>query len=154
MKTDNEKTIKILNDLLEVNNDRIEGYKHASDETRETDLKDLFSRLSETSSKFKSELIPEIQKLGGTPVDGTATTGKLYRVWMDVRAALTNRSRKAILRSCEMGEDVAVRNYEEALKDVPSGSPIYQLINNQYKQIKSEHDWVRTLRNEEINITA
>jgi hypothetical protein len=33
----------------------------------------------------------------GTPEEGTRITGKFFRVWMDVKAALTNKDRKAIL---------------------------------------------------------
>jgi len=36
-------TIDVINDLIIINNDRIEGYKTASDETQEQDLKQLFS---------------------------------------------------------------------------------------------------------------
>jgi len=39
-----QKTIDVVNDLIIINNDRIEGYKTASEETEEQDLKELFSR--------------------------------------------------------------------------------------------------------------
>jgi hypothetical protein len=45
----NEKSIDVLNKLIEINNDRIEGYQTASDETKESDLKELFSKLSNTA---------------------------------------------------------------------------------------------------------
>lgn len=46
---DNEKQIEVLNSLIIINNDRIEGYKTAGAEAKETDLKMLFSDLMETS---------------------------------------------------------------------------------------------------------
>ena len=39
MKT--EKTIDVLNSLIEINNDRIYGYETASKEVEETDLKNV-----------------------------------------------------------------------------------------------------------------
>ena len=146
METNNQKTIDELNNLLEINNDRIEGYNHAVKETDESDLKTIFSQCSTTSLKCKQQLTAEIQKLGGTPVEGTRNTGKLYRAWMDIKSALTNKNRKAILSSCELGEDVAVKNYEDALKNSKVDQERYSLINSQYSLIKSDHDKVKALR--------
>jgi len=146
MENINKKTVDILNNLLEINNDRIAGYNQASKETNEIDLKSLFAQFAGTSYENKQELASEIRKLGGTPIEGTRTTGKLYRAWMDIRAALTNKDRKAILKSCETGEDVAVHNYEDALKEASLESSVYSLISKQYATIKSEHDKVRNMR--------
>ena len=41
---DNEKTLDVFNTLIEINNDRIEGYETATAETEEQDLKVLFSQ--------------------------------------------------------------------------------------------------------------
>jgi hypothetical protein len=41
-----EKTIEVLNTLITINNDRIEGYDTAAKETDEYDLKNLFSQLA------------------------------------------------------------------------------------------------------------
>ncbi len=49
----NEKLIGILNDLVEINNDRIEGYQKASDETKEEDM-DLKAIFAEMGNKSKS----------------------------------------------------------------------------------------------------
>src|SRR5258708_1537681 len=103
-----KKSIDVLNRLLEINNDRIADYQHAAKETKESDLKDLFSKMEGTSRKFRNELSSEIRNFGGNPTDGTALSGKVYRAWMDVRAALAVNDRKAVLKSCEFGEDIAV----------------------------------------------
>lgn len=144
----NEKSIDILNSLIEINNDRIEGYETASKETEEGDLKSLFSKFMETSRKCKSELVNEVTRLGGKPEEGTRTSGKFFRAWMDVKAALTAKDRKAILGSCEFGEDAAVGTYANALKKSNGDLSTDQqtMINNQYTLIKSEHDKIKAMR--------
>lgn len=144
----NEKTIDVLNTLIEINNDRIEGYETALDETEESDLQSLFSGFIETSERCKSELIDEVMRLGGTPTEGTKTTGKIYRLWMDLKSALTGKDRKLILNSCEYGEDVAVKTYEKAMQDDDEELGVEQasLISEQYRLIKNDHDKVRSLR--------
>ena len=114
---DNEKTIDALNSLIVINNDRIEGYKTAEAEAKETDLKMLFSDLMETSINNRKELIDEIAILDGTIEEGTRITGKFFRVWMDLKVAFTGNDRKIILESCEYGEKVALDQYEKVLRD-------------------------------------
>lgn len=144
----NEKAIDVLNSLVEINNDRIEGYETASDETEDSDLKALFSHCTQTSQKCKADLVAEVRRLGGTPTEGTRTDGKFYRAWMDIKAALTGKNRKTILNSCEFGEDVAVDTYHNALKDNTAEITAEQqsMISQQYSLIKADHDKIKTLR--------
>jgi uncharacterized protein (TIGR02284 family) len=144
----NDKTVDVLNKLLEINNDRVEGYEKALKETEESDLKTLFAQLARTSSKFVTELTDEIRSMDGKPVEGTMMSGKFFRAWMDVKAAITGRDRKAILRSCEFGEDRAVDVYESVLEDDLDnlGSMQQDLIKAQYALIKADHDKIHYLR--------
>ena len=143
-----EKTIDVLNELITINNDRIEGYKTASDETEEQELKTLFAQFISTSQKCKSELVTQVNKLGGEIAEGTKTSGKFFRVWMDVKAAITGKDRKAILNSCEMGEDVAKGTYENVLSDDfdKLTAELQTVIRQQYALIKADHDEVKFMR--------
>ena len=145
---ENEKTIAVLNTLITINNDRIEGYETASKETEEQDLKTLFAQFSSTSQKCKQELTNEVSKLGGTSAEGTLTTGKLHRVWMDVKAALTGKDREAILKSCEFGEGVAQDTYEKALENDIDNLNVEQqtMIKAQHTLLKADQDKVKSMR--------
>ena len=148
-----EKSIEVLNTLIEINNDRIAGYATAINETEEVDLKMLFSGLKKTSETCNAQLISEVLKLGGKPAEGTKTIGKLYRVWMDIKSALTGKDRKAILNSCEFGEDIAVDTYQKALRDNLLDITAEQqiMLNTQFALIKSGHDKVKNLRDVSVN---
>ncbi len=84
----NDKVISILNDLLRINHDRIVGYEKAIDELKDedADLKTLFHRYTQDSKQYANELTHEISRLGGNPTDGTTNSGKIYRVWMDLKS--------------------------------------------------------------------
>jgi len=143
-----EKTIEVLNTLIEINNDRIEGYETAAKETDEDDLKALFAQLASTSEECKAELIDEVEQLGGTHTEGTRTTGKFFRAWMDVKAALTDKDRNAILSSCEYGEDVAMKTYQDVLDNHSEELTDEQLdlVEEQSELIQADHDTVKSLR--------
>lgn len=142
-----EKTIEAFNSLIIINNDRVEGYKTAEAEAEETDLKMLFSDLMQTSVQNRKELVAEVTRLGGTPDEGTRVTGKFFRVWMDVKAAFTGNDRKAILESCEYGEDVILETYKKVLiqDHQDTNSKEQDLLNKHYALLKVDHDRVKEL---------
>ncbi len=144
----NEQTVDALNTLITINNDRIQGYETASEDTKAQDLKTLFAKLGATSQKCNRELRSEVNRLGGTAAEGTKTMGKFFRVWMDVKAAFTGNDRRAILESCEYGEDQAVHTYEDVLADEAEHLSAEQqaMIRAQHTLIKADHDEVKALR--------
>lgn len=144
---ENSKNIDALNKLIEINNDRIEGYETASKEANETDLKSLFGELASTSQKNVSELRAEVKKIGGKPQEGTRVTGKFFRAWMDVKAAFTGNDRHTILDSCEFGEDKALEVYESVLEDHRDlTAEQIQLVSQQQTALRADHDRVKALR--------
>ena len=145
----NEKIADVLNSLVQINNDRIEGYGNAADETDEADLKLLFNGMAAKSRLFISELSNEVRRFGGTPTESTTTSGKVFRVWMDFKAILTGKDRKAILASCEFGEDAAQDTYADAIKngrELGISSDIMEMITDQKAQLSEDHNRVKALR--------
>ena len=140
------KTAEVLNSLVTINNDRIQGYETALDETKDADLKSLFAQFIQTSITAKNELEEVLLKLGEKPDDGTRLDGKIYRLWMDFKAAVTGKDRTGILSSCEYGEDVALNSYKDALEEEHLDSTYKPLIESQKTRIKLEHDRVKSLR--------
>ncbi len=145
---ENEKTVDLLNTLITINNDRMEGYENASKETEELDLKIAFAKFEATSKQCNLELIAEVKKMGGTASEATRTSGKFFRVWMDVKAALTGKDRKFILNSCEYGEDVAKETYASALKHHAEdlSAELQTLIKAQHTLLVADHDKVKFMR--------
>ena len=144
-----EKITGILNDLIQNNNDRVVGYEKAIDELKaeDADLKMLFQRYTLESKQFVNELTQEVTRLGGDPSDSTTNSGKIYRVWMDLKAAIAGKDRKTILENCEFGEDAAQKAYDMALNtDVDFEPTLRELIVRQKAQLRIGHDEVKRLR--------
>lgn len=144
-----EKLVGILNDLIRINHDRVVGYEKAIDELKESDadLKALFQRYITESRQYAHELTQEVTRIGGSPADGTTNSGKIYRVWMDMKAAISGKDRKTILENCEFGEDAAQKAYDLALNsDVDLEPPHRDMIVRQKAVLKTGHDEVKRLR--------
>jgi uncharacterized protein (TIGR02284 family) len=147
----NSEIIEVLNDLILINNDRVVGYEKAYDETdaSDTDLRSIYNNLANHSRQHVSELTSEVNTLGGEPATGTMVSGKLYRVWMDVKAAFSSDGRKTSLENSEFGEDAAQKAYESALKSEDLTPELRSLITQQKATLRTGHDTIKSLRDSE-----
>jgi uncharacterized protein (TIGR02284 family) len=148
MKTENE-LVSVLNDLIRINNDRTAGYYKASEELKaaDIDLKTMFTNLANSSVQYAAELADEVRNLGGEPATDSTQSGKLYRVWMDIRSGISARDRKSVLSLCEFGEDAALKTYRLALEsDAEIPADIRQIILEQKDEIQTSHDMVKRYR--------
>lgn len=145
----NKELIQVLNDLIRINHDRTEGYHKAVEELKPTDidLKTMFTNMANTSVQYANALSAEVRNLGGTPAVDSTQSGKLYRVWMDIRSGISARDRKSVLALCEFGEDAALKAYNLALEsDAEMPAAIRQMIVEQKSSIQSSHDVVKRYR--------
>ncbi len=149
MTTMTTELVEVLNDLIKINNDRIDGYHKAAAETKniDVDLPAIFNAMADESRKYAAELTSRVTELGGESETGTTNMGKLYRAWMDVKATFTGKDRTAILASCEFGEDAAQRAYRDALaSDADIDTETRQLIASQKAALKDSHDLIKKYR--------
>jgi uncharacterized protein (TIGR02284 family) len=145
----NKDLIEVLNDLIRINHDRTEGYHKAVEELKPTDidLKTMFTNMANTSVQYANALSTEVRNLGGNPATDSTQSGKLYRVWMDIRSGISARDRKSVLALCEFGEDAALKAYKLALEsDAEIPADIRQLIVEQRTSLQSSHDVVKRYR--------
>ncbi|MCE7041807.1 PA2169 family four-helix-bundle protein [Dyadobacter sp. CY312] len=145
----NENLVEVLNDLIKINNDRIDGYEKALEEVKDidVDLRGMFQKMANESRENVAELSREVASLGGEIATGTTNSGKIYRVWMDIKATFTGHDRTSVLESCEYGEDAAQEAYEDALStDADLSVEIRQIITDQKSSLKESHDLIKKYR--------
>ncbi|MCF2442327.1 PA2169 family four-helix-bundle protein [Dyadobacter sp. CY345] len=145
----NENLIETLNDLIRINNDRIDGYEKAIKETDDidVDLQGLFQKMANESREYVSELTSEVAGLGGDVATGTTNSGKIYRVWMDIKATFSGHDRQSVLESCEYGEDAAQEAYDDALAtDADLPVSIRQMITDQKASLLTSHNLIKKYR--------
>ena len=144
-----DKSIEVLNDLIEINNDRVAGFEKAIKDLGEPnmDLKDLFEKLSDDSKDNVAGLTSAVQQNGGDAETGTSTSGAIHRAWIDVKATFGGHDRKGILEECERGEDAIKKAYSSALEaDNSLNAQLVQLIMQQKAGIDAGHNEIKALR--------
>jgi|SRR6185312_12568445 len=147
---DTAETLQLLNDLILINNDRIEGYTRALREAEQNendlDLEPLFLRLIDNSRRYKIQIGTEIQALGGEIESGTTLGGKIHRAWLSIKENFNGTDRHIILDECESGEDAIRNTYEDILNDDTLPAYIIDLLDGQLQEILAAHDEIKELR--------
>ena len=147
----NETTIDVLNDLVKINNDRIEGYEKALKDlpAGDIDLRELFISMIDESHHYKQALVEEVQVAGGDADKGATTSEKIYHAFMGVKAVFSGHDRKAILGNCEAVEDAAQSAYITVLQPKSSlPSFLKDLVLLQQQSLKASHDKIKFLRDQ------
>nr|WP_294950615.1 PA2169 family four-helix-bundle protein [uncultured Mucilaginibacter sp.] len=153
METTTEKAVEVLNDLIEINNDRIDGFTRAAKDLGEgdADLKAVFDKFASDSRQNVQELSAAVGQTGGELETGNSVSGTLHRTWLDVKATFSGHDRKAILSECERGEDAIKRAYRDALaEDNGLSQEQASLIATQQQVINEGHDTIKALRDAQV----
>lgn len=151
MTTQYDVLLTALNELIEVNHSRIDGYRKAADDIDGGDLKGLFQGMVNESEHFADQLSEHVEKFGGEPADGATFSGKIHQVWLDFKAAVSSNNRETILSSCEFGDETAIKAYDTALAlDKVQASPDFMsLLHAQRSSISESLKVIQSLRSSE-----
>lgn len=152
MGTLSDKNIGLLNDLIAINNDRIEEYALAIDllnTNRDLDIISLFEKIGQQSQQFKAALTPLLVREDERPTNTNNTKGEHYHMWKDTRIVITGNDRSSILASCEKAEAVFEKIYTniwQEATDLPE--QLLGMIKSQSEVQKDAHAEVVALRDQ------
>lgn len=143
---DRDDVIATLNNLIETSKDGESGFRTCADNVKNPTLKTFFEQKAERCRLGAAQLQAIVREMGGDPERSGSTTAAAHRFWVNIRGTISGMADHAILDECERGEDSAKRAYEDALKqDLPGD--VRRVIDNQYREVKANHDRVKEMRN-------
>jgi len=145
----NQEIVDDLNELVKINNDRIQGYEKAVEDNKDPQLDDLFRHYVIQSQNFRSQLADHIVRIDGTGVtDATSTdlTSKIHRAWIDIKAAVTGKDRSAVLSSVEFGENAAIEAYKDAIEKDHIPAYIKEDLQKQLTELQAAYDRIKALQ--------
>jgi uncharacterized protein (TIGR02284 family) len=156
MTTQYDILLTALNELIEINYSRIDGYKKAAEDIDGGDLKGLFQGMVNESEGFSEALAEHVEKFGGTPVTESTFLGKIHKAWLDFKASIASNNRETILSSCDFGDKAALEAYDAALAlDKVQASPdLSHLLMAQKSSISESLKIIQSLRISEHNAEA
>lgn len=148
MTTTTENQISILNDLIELNNDRIAGFEKAIADLKDpnVDLKEIFQKFSSQSRVNTQELTALVAAESGEAETGNTAAGTLHRVWIDIKAIFGGTDRASILSEAERGEDAIKKAYKDAITEHELTGEALAVVQKQAVEINAAHDAIKALR--------
>lgn len=137
----NEKTVSVLNDLLNITNDRIEGFSKVEDKVWDTHsgLRSDYDQMVSQSQVMKADLIQLINQKGGQADNTTSTAGALHRAWIDVKNAFAGDKDESTLENVVFGEKGAIDAYQDALDSGDLCPESSRLVSDQLHHLKSSY---------------
>ena len=138
-----------LHELLYFVNDRIKGYERAVAESQDTQLRGYYKQLVSQSQQFATDLNTFLNQAGGSRETASTLKGKLYRSWMDAKAAIAGSDEKTILGSNIYGEEWALQAYAEALADQTLRGAVRQAVERQYALSQHTYSQLKKLESQQ-----
>ena len=144
---DNDKTLSVLEDLIETCKDGQKGYQDAAEHAKRPDLKTFFNEQRLERGRFAEELRQELSRLGEPDKKPSGSvSAAMHRAWIDTKVALGGGD-KTILESVEAGEDTAKESYAKALAE-PLPSNVAEIVRKQAASVQKAHDQAKMLRDQ------
>ena len=142
-------TVSTLNDLLQITNDRIEGFSKVGDKVWEKypSLKSDYTDMVSQSQKMKLELKSLISERNGDADDTTTLAGGLHRTWIDVKNAFSGDNAESTLENVTFGESAAIEAYEKALNGGDLCPESSKVVQDQLHSLRSSYEKFRNLEN-------
>ncbi|MCF2502829.1 PA2169 family four-helix-bundle protein [Dyadobacter sp. CY107] len=141
------KTTGLIEDLIEINNDRVAGFEKAIEDINDEniDLKAIFEDYAQQSRKNVQELSAIA---GSAPHLETekSVSGTLHRAWIDVKSLFGGSDRASILSEAERGEDAIKKAYQDALVGDELTLDEQLVVRNQAQGINAAGDRIKALR--------
>lgn len=142
-----ENATGVINDLIEINNDRVAGFEKVIADINDAnvDLKAIFQGFADQSRKNSQELAAVVGSVKEVET-GNSVAGGLHRAWIDVKSLFGGSDRASILSEAERGEDAIKKAYKDALSDGNLPSSAVEVVSSQAQKVKAAHDQIKALR--------
>lgn len=138
----NQEETSVLNDLLHVINDRIEGFEKVEGKIWEgyPDVKPEYAKIISLTKVMKNELLNLITENGGEAADSGSVTGAIHRTWIDIKNSFTiGNTEESTLQNVIFGEKAAADAYQSAIDGGKLTPKSLDIVSEHLKHIKDSY---------------
>jgi uncharacterized protein (TIGR02284 family) len=147
----NHEVISILDGLIATCKRGQDVFRGAAENIQNSEFRRLFNIFSQQRAQFITELQTELHRLGGKAQASMDPAAKVEPPsnMLPFRSATAKsagiRDEASVTAECQREEEVAVNDYQEALKaDLPLD--VQYVVKRQYMDIKDAYDRIRILQ--------
>lgn len=141
----NKETIKTLQELIQINIDSAEGFRHVANKSSSAPIAAAFQELAVQREKQADELSVYVAINDTNPNREGTYAAAVHRCWMACRELLSSNDLHSLLAEAERGEDAILKAYDDACHTT-SGRAVNAVLRGHRERVKQVHDDVRNLR--------
>jgi len=138
--------ISTLNGLIATTIDSADGYAEAAKEAKGSRFEALFTQRAGERRTMVSTLTHEVTLLGGEPASHGTVLAGAHRLFLNLKAAVTDHNEKMIVNEVEAGEDHIKAKYEDAVLDRELSPQVKAIIEQAYRSVLAGHDEMRDIK--------
>jgi len=138
----NQEEVSVLNDLLHIMNDRIEGFEKVEGKIWESypDVKPEYAKIISLSKVMKNELINLITENGEKASDTSSVSGAIHRTWIDIKNSFTiGNTEEYTLENVIFGEKAAAEAYQNGIDSGKLSQDSLDIVSEHLKHIKDSY---------------
>ena len=133
----NVNTGQPIYDLIAILEDAKKGYLNAAEKIRDNVLSLLLEKYGYERGRYIIELKQLVKRFDIiSPID-EFTLSLLHRTWMDMKTTFKLGQKQAIILACIKGEENAIKNYGNAIKQILNNEEIKLVLEKQANAIKN-----------------
>lgn len=133
-----------INHLIETAQDGTDGYRAASEDVKDAQLKQVFTQYATQRAQFVTELRNLAATAGADADKGGSVSAAVHRGWINLKSVVTGRDDAAILAECERGDENAVTAYAEATAaSLPAQA--MSVVQRQAAEVRQAYERIKSL---------
>ncbi len=137
-------TVDMLNDLIQIQSYRLEGYKKVQEScTSETTINNILSEGRALSYSCREYLKRLVGLYGREPAPERIFSGAFARAYIKLRSNVSKSNYKVILRELEIGEREVQAAYENALKLDSTPAFIREILILQKHKLREQQERIK-----------
>ena len=136
-----------LKDVLTRVVDSIDGYEAAAKDAEQGRFKTMFEQKAQERRGFATEIRNHLSTLGEQVDEDGSLLAAGHRVFVDIRNALGGGSDEAVLKEVDRGESTLLKEYDDALEDIPPADQAYALLQRQRESVSQTLNQIKTFEN-------
>ena len=133
-----------LKDVLTRVVDSAEGYENAADDAKAGRFAVMFREKATERRGFATEIRNHLTGLGETVSEDGSLLAGAHRAFTDLKNAVTGGSDEAVLKEVERGETTLLKEYDDALEDIPATDAAYAVLERQRASVSQTLSQVKT----------
>ena len=133
-----------LKDVLTRVVDSADGYEAAAKDASEGRFKTMFLEKAQERRGYAGEIRNHLSGLGETVDEDGSLLAAAHRVFVDLRNTVTGSDDSQILAEVDRGESTLLKEYDDALEDIPASDPAYDLLSRQRESVNQTISQVKT----------